>query len=117
MVGHEPRKSWIQSIFSRLLEARQEDGKSLPYPFYGIARFGFWDAMFRTWVYHVHPKNGLDWLRNRIRRYHLTDRRNKKTYSRTVYAIDRDGDLYLVECPSCHDTQHLIFNRDNGHGL
>src|SRR5271163_2449539 len=69
IAGREPRKSWIQVIFSRLLEARQEDGKSLPYPFYGIARFGFWDAMFRTWVYHVHPKNGLDWLQNRIRRY------------------------------------------------
>jgi hypothetical protein len=67
--------------------------------------------MFRTWVYHVHPKNGFRWFQSRIRRYHLVDRRNKKTYSHAVYAVDRDGDLYLVECPKCHDTQHLIFNR------
>ena len=104
----EPRESWIQSVFAAWLKSRGK--KSLPYPLYAIARFGFWDAMFRTWVYHVHPKNALDWLQTQIRRYHLKDRRPKKGYSKTVYAVDRDGDLYLVECPQCHDTQSILFN-------
>lgn len=105
-----PQPSAIQKLFTRWLDARQEEGKSLPYPLYGIARFGFWDAMWRTWVYHVHPKNSIEWLAKRIRAYHLIDRR-KRGYGRTVYAVDRDGDLYLVECPQCHDTQSLFFNR------
>jgi hypothetical protein len=106
---YEPRPSWIQTIFARWLETRQDDNKSLPYPFYAIARFGFWNAVYRTWVYHVHPRNGLEWLQDKIRNYHLKDRR-KKRYGHTVYAVDRDGDLFLVECPSCHDTQSILFN-------
>ncbi len=107
----EPRVGWVHGIFKAWLDARSEYGRSLPYPLYAIARFGVADGLWRTWEYHLHPKNAWQWLRRRWRKFRLVDRR-PKTWSRTVYAIDRDGDLFLVECPRCHATQHLLFNLD-----
>ena len=78
---------------------------------YAIKRFGFWDGVSRTWKHYVSPSAQLfkyqEWRRERRK----IDRREKKSWSRQVYCIDRDGDLYLVECPQCHDTQGLWCHR------
>lgn len=108
----EPKQSAIQKLFARWLESRGDRLSSLPYPLYAIARFGFLDAMRRTWEYHLHPRNGWDLIRARYRRYKRVDRRPKKSWTLTVYAINRDGDYGIVECPQCHRTQHLLFNLD-----
>lgn len=70
----------------------------------GIARFGFWDALRRWWRYHLHPRNAIEWGVRKYHRWRLLDRRNK-SWPRTVFAVNRDGDFFLVECPSCHATQ------------
>lgn len=71
---------------------------------YAIRHFGFWDALGRWWRYHLHPRNAVEWGQQKYRRWRLTDRR-KKGWARTVFAVNRDGDFFLVECPSCHETQ------------
>lgn len=108
----EPKQGRIHALFARWLESRNNAGKSLPYPLYSIARFGIVEGLSRFWTYHLHPRNAYHWAARQCRKYRLIDRREKKGWSRTVYAVDRDGDLFLVECPGCHQTQHLLFNLD-----
>ena len=81
----------------------------LDYLFYATMRWGLAEGITRYWEFHLHPRNLVQWAQDRYRRYKLVDRR-PKSYSRIVYAINRDGDFYLVECPRCHKTQGLGFN-------
>ncbi len=40
----------------------------------------------------------------------IGDTRNKRRRPNVKYAIDRDGDLFLVECPVCHFEDALHYN-------
>jgi hypothetical protein len=110
VTGRRPTKGAVHSLFEKWLTIRQEYGHSLPYPLYSIARFGVRNGLWRIWEYHLHPKNAWHWTLRRYRKLKLIDRRPKKGWNNTVYAVDRDGDLFLVECPKGHHTQHVFFN-------
>lgn len=77
------------------------------YLVYACKRWGLLQGIRRWWEFHGSPLLWPKFIRRKYRHWKLIDRREKKTYSRTVYAINRDGDMYLVECPQCHNTQHL----------
>lgn len=77
------------------------------YFFYAKGRWGTAEAVKRVWRFHLHPRNIAHNIHDKYREWKLVDRREKKAWSRTVYAVDRDGDLYLVECPQCHDIQSV----------
>jgi hypothetical protein len=79
------------------------------YLVYAIKRFGWAEGLWRWFRWHGSPHLIPGRIRDRYRQWKVIDRRKKKSYSRTVYSIDRDGDLYLVECPQCHNTQSLSF--------
>jgi ribosomal protein S27E len=83
----------------------------ISYFFYAKGRWGTAEAVKRVWEFHLHPRNLVTGARERYREWRLVDRRKKKSYSSTVYAVDRDGDLYLVECPKCHNTQSVVITR------
>lgn len=78
---------------------------------YAVERFGFFDGISRVWKWHASPTAQYQEFKRWLRRRSLIDRREKKSWSRQVYCIDRDGDFYLVECPQCHDTQGLWCHR------
>ena len=78
---------------------------------YAIKNFGFFEGIKRTWEHYASPTAQYHKLRRRIRQYQLVDRREKKSWSRAVYCMDRDGDLYLIECPMCNNTQSLWCHR------
>lgn len=110
----EPEPTRIQKLSERIYNRFYGHSSTAPlhYLFYAIYRFGLAEGLIRYWKYELHPRNAWDWTKRRRRQYKLVDRRPKKSWHRTVYAVDRDGDLFLVECPQCHDTQSIIFNWD-----
>lgn len=74
------------------------------YPLYAVRRFGLLEGLRRLAVYWVWSVLRGDPLRRLARRWRLRERRPKlRGYTSAKYAIDRDGDLFLVECPVCHD--------------
>ena len=82
------------------------------YLFYAIRRFGWRDGLHRFWTYRLSPLNTWTWACNRYESWRLIDRRRKlRNWSRTVYAVNRDGDLGLVECPVCHNYQNIIYSK------
>jgi len=74
---------------------------------YAVKQFGFVDGVSRWWKYEASPMRWSDRARQCIKEYKLVDRRKKCSYSRSTYAVDRDGDMYLIECPQCHRIQSL----------
>lgn len=52
-------------------------------------------------------------LRRRYRRWRRIDRR-KKSWGNYKWAINRDGDLFLTECPKCH-SQNVSLNEKTKH--
>lgn len=87
-----------------------EDG-FFGYFFYATWRWGLAEGIKRYWTYHLHPRNIIERWARRYRVWKRIDRRDKQGYSRSVYAVDRDGDLYLVECPQCSRID-IFFNWD-----
>ena len=80
----------------------------LGYLFYAIERFGFFGGVSRWWEFHGSPVAWYRHAKEAYRDYKLIDRRPKYKYgSLRVYAVDRDGDLYIIECPQCHQMQRL----------
>jgi len=78
------------------------------YLVWAIKQFGLAEGLWRWFRWHGSPHLIPGRIRDRYRVWRLIDRRKKKSYSRTVYAVDRDGDLYLIECPKCHNTQTVV---------
>ena len=74
---------------------------------YAIKRFGFAEGLRRWWKYEASPMRWPRLIRERIQEYNLIDRREKCSYAHRTYAVDRDGDLYLMECPQCHQVQSV----------
>jgi hypothetical protein len=74
---------------------------------YAVKRFGFADGVCRWWKYEASPMRWPGLIRDRIKEYRLIDRREKCSYAHRSYAVDRDGDMYLIECPVCHQTQSV----------
>jgi hypothetical protein len=69
---------------------------------YFVRRFGLLEGVKRHFEYDWWPWLNGGRVRYRYRRYTRSERRRKKGYYPTgKIAIDRDGDLYLVECPVC----------------
>ncbi len=127
--GPEPEPSPIQKaakfVYDRLydpwvpnnrggLNHRRGNRFHLPFNYlvYATMRWGILEGIQRYWTYEISPHNWVEWAQHRYHHWQLVDRREKKSWSLNVWAIDRDGDLYLVECPQCHQTQHLVFNLD-----
>ena len=81
------------------------------YLIYATKRWGLAMGLSRWWQYHGSPAAWWDHLGFRIREYKLVDRRKKRGYSVRVYAVDRDGDLYMVECPQRHQIQRVSVHR------
>lgn len=81
------------------------------YLFYAIKRFGLRDGIGRWLRYDVRRLVTGETLRRKMKRWQLVDRRKKASYAHTKSAINRDGDLYLVECPVC-GSQEVIRARD-----
>ena len=86
--------------------------EGLEYLPYAIKRFGFVDGVRRWWKYHGSPMLWPKHARQSYDRWKRIDRRKKKVWSLTVYAANRDGDYYLIECPQCHRFQHLYYDQD-----
>jgi len=100
----------IQSFIRKYFDLQYS---KIPYPIYAIGHFGFRLGMKRIWQFwqfRLSPMLIVEWMQRKYRTFKLIDRRTKTGYTKTVYAVDRDGDLYLVECPQCHATQHIVFN-------
>lgn len=81
------------------------DDNTFTYFVYATKRWGLAEGVKRTWKHYVSPSAQLFKYRQWAEERRRIDRREKKNYSRTVYAINRDGDMYVVECPSCNDHQ------------
>jgi len=103
---------WIPNGRGGLSHRKKPRWLPFNYLFYAMMRWGLLEGITRYWKYEISPHNWAEWAHGVRRRWKLVDRREKKGWSLQVYAIDRDGDLYLVECPKCHQTQHLLFNLD-----
>ena len=69
------------------------------YAIYAIKRFGFWEGIKRT-IGHIKFIFTYE-IPHKFITFKKRDRR-KKAWGITKYAINRDGDLFLVECPQCH---------------
>ena len=83
------------------------------YFFYAIRRFGIADGLWRWWKYHGSPIAWLDVFERAWTRWGLRDHREKYRWgARTVYAVNRDGDLGLVECPKCRKFQDIWFEEE-----
>ena len=58
-------------------------------------------------------KHLLGSIRRKCRRWERRDRRQKSGWAGTKWAVRRDGDYFLVECPQCH-SQKVWFYKDKG---
>lgn len=81
-----------------------------PYWLYAIQRFPFKIAMRQIWRHSVVPTLTADRLRWHWRRWRAKDRRKKQSWGTAKFAVNRDGDYFLVECPQC-GTQDIWFNK------
>jgi len=82
------------------------------YLFYAVRRFGLADGLRRFLVYSVWPILVLRAPRRAFQRWLKRDRRERlRGYWNSKWAINRDGDLFLVECPVCHD-QYVHYFQD-----
>ena len=77
------------------------------YAIYAIKRFGFREGIKRT-IGHIGFIFSYE-IPQKIIDFKKRDRR-KKSSGTTKYAINRDGDLFLVECPECH-RQHVWYEK------
>lgn len=75
------------------------------YAIYAIRRFGLYEGIKRT-IGHIKFIFSYE-IPYSIKTFKKRDRR-KKSWGTTKYAINRDGDLFLVECPECH-SQYVWF--------
>lgn len=53
------------------------------------------------------------WVDCKWRAFKLTDHRKKRKWSQTVFLVNRDGDYFIVECPTCHSFQYLVVEEPN----
>lgn len=81
------------------------------YLVYAIKRWGWAKGLWLWFRWYGSPHLIPYYIRESYRQWRLIDRRKKIPYSHTVYVVNRDGDLYLVECPRCHNTQTVIAYR------
>ena len=83
------------------------------YLIYAVRRFGFADGVRRWWSCQGNPINWWEWAKERYLAWRFIDRRKKRRSGyHTVYAVNRDGDYGLVECPLCNQFQHIHFSRE-----
>ncbi len=75
------------------------------YAVYAIKRFGWVEGIKRT-ICHIKFIFSYE-IPYSIETFKKRDRR-KKAWGLTKWAINRDGDFFLVECPKCH-TQHVSY--------
>jgi hypothetical protein len=79
---------------------------------YAVRRFGLRDGFRRFAVFSVWPVLVLRGPRRAFRRWRRRDRRERaRGHAGSKWAVNRDGDYGLVECPACHD-QGVWFDRE-----
>jgi hypothetical protein len=83
------------------------------YLFYAVRRWGLWHGCYRYWLHYLRPDNWWFWAKQWYKEWRLIDRRKRLGWPRNVWAINRDGDLGLVECPKCNEFQTVTFCRED----
>lgn len=83
------------------------------YLLYSIKRWGIGKGLSMWWEFQASPQAISKSLKRKYKLWKLTDRRKKRNWSRKVYAANRDGDYYLIECPECHDQQRFYYVKEN----
>lgn len=121
----EPEPNLIQRIATRIYDKfynlfppgapskiRRRVHLPFEYFFYATMRWGLREGVVRFWRFRLAPHNWVEWAQRRHHEWKLVDRRPKlRNYNRTVYAVNRDGDLGVVECPRCNQIQSLYYQR------